>query len=74
MKISKAGERSLAALLMDFSAQLSEVSDELANASVFDVDGMIDIFSQAVEGVREIASECDARYEKIESQYLREIA
>ena len=74
MKITKAGERSLAALLMNFSAQLSQVADELENASAFDVDGMIDIFSQSVENVRAIATESDSAYEKLEAQYLREIA
>ena len=73
MQVSKAGTRALVALLMDFSAQLSEVADELENASAFDVDGMVDVFSQAIEGVREIASECDSKYEKLEAQYLREL-
>ncbi len=72
--VSKAGERSLAALLMDLSAKLSGIADELEIATAYDVGGMIDVFSQAIEGVREYAQEADSEYEKIESQYLREIA
>ncbi len=72
--VSKAGERSLAALLMDLSAKLSGIADELEIATAYDVGGMIDVFSQAIEGVREYAQEADSEYEKIEAQYLREIA
>ena len=74
MKITKAGERSLSALLMEFSAKLTEIADALETATAYDVAGMIDVFSQSVDSVREIASESDSKYEKIENEYLREIA
>ena len=62
------------ALIMEFSARLTEVADTLEKATAYDVSGMIDTFFRGVESVREIAGELDSKYEAIETEYLREIA